>query len=194
MPLYCHVKILLLVILRYNPGMLLLLKDVIDRPVNDLRTGQVTGYCLGPLLDPKKLQAVGFWCKLSGQKKPKILLLQDNREFNKKGFFVDDQTALSDPEELVRFSGLIKADFELLGKKVKSELRNIGKVEDYCFNENFFVQKLYVSQPLIKSLVNSSLIIDRRQVIDVKPSYILVDEALIKGSENSKLLARPQSV
>jgi sporulation protein YlmC with PRC-barrel domain len=67
-----------------------------------------------------------------------------------------------------------------MGKPVETISREkVGKVSDYAFESaTMFIQKLYVSQSLLKSLTGGNLSIDRAQVHEITPKKIVVNDLL----------------
>lgn len=160
--------------------MLVLSKELYNRPVLSLRSGTSIAQAERPLIDPRNLQIVGWWCKPRTGKGPRILLSTEARDIGNKGIIVDDHMDLSEPEDLVRLREVIDIDYTLEGKAVKTERNKLGKVSDFSFNDGFFVQKLYVSSSIVKALGANEWVIDRTQVIEVTDKYILVRDAEIK--------------
>jgi sporulation protein YlmC with PRC-barrel domain len=70
--------------------------------------------------------------------------------------------------------------FELIGKQVETTSKEkVGKVSDYATeSETMFVQKIYVSQSILKSLTGGSLSIDRTQINEITPRRIIINELL----------------
>ncbi|MGH7237432.1 MAG: hypothetical protein ACREGF_02760, partial [Candidatus Saccharimonadales bacterium] len=144
--------------------MLQLSKNLVNRPVLSLRTGSPVATAVAPIFNPNNLKIEGFYCQDSFDKKKHLVLLyQDIRDVIEQGFVVNDHESLSDPADLVRIRELLELNFSLIGKPVVTISKDkIGKVSDFSTEiETMFVQKLYVSQPLRKSLVSGSLTVER---------------------------------
>lgn len=136
-----------------------------------------------PIFNPHNLKIVGWWCNV-GEPKPMILLSEHVREMMPNGLAVDDHDDLSEAEDLVRHHEILEADFKLIDKLVRTKRQKLGKVSDYSYNEGLFVQKLYVSRPLHKVLTSdTTLLIDREQILEVTDQYILVKDTDIKAGE-----------
>lgn len=161
------------------------------RPIMSLRSGSRIGIALEPAINPHNLKIVGWWCKADGHNGNLILLTEDVREVMPTGLAVNDDAALSAPNDLVRQSDVLGIGFQLIGKVTKTKRHKLGKVSDYSYDEeSFFIQKLYVTRSLIKVFTNDdTLIIDRQQVIEVTDHYILVDDAEIKATESEETVA-----
>ena len=102
---------------------------------------------------------------------------------------MNDHESITNASELVRFTNLLRLDFQLLGKTVKTESHQyLGKIEDYATDlESYFIQKLYVGPSMLKSLSKKKLIISRNQIVEINDKAVIV-----KGPEvNLKSLFKP---
>ena len=160
--------------------MLYLSESIINKPIMSLRTGQEIGQTINPLINPNNLSILGFYSKNKHSNKLAILLYQDIREFSKAGFIVNDHDSLSDPADLVRINKIIQLNFYLIGKPVITVSKEkIGKVNNYAVEMNLMsIIKLYVSQPLIKSLSGGNLSVDRSQIEEVTDRKIIIKDLL----------------
>lgn len=165
--------------LAYTISMLLLSAKLHDQSVLSLRTGGKVAVANRPIFNPNNLQVVGFYCTDHFSGNELILLAQDIREHIRQGYVVNDHEVLASPDDLVRLKTILLLEFELMGKSVISNhKRHLGKVSDYAVDsESLYVQKLYVSPRLLKSLTGSPLSIDRSQVIEISDKQIIVQEA-----------------
>ena len=156
-----------------------------DRPVVSLRLGGQIAMASMPIINPNNLKIMGWWCKEAGATARKVLLTDDIREINSQGLAVNNEDALTEPEELVRHKEILDINFELTGMPVRTKRSKIGKVSDFAYNEGMFVQKLYVAPPVTKLLgQNSTHVIDRTQILEITNKYILVkDTEVTDGAE-----------
>jgi len=161
---------------RYTRGMLHLSGMIINRPILSLRTGTEVGTALAPIIDPNNLKIEGFFCR-NGRKRP-VLVTRDIRDVLPQGIVVNDEEALTEPEDLVRLKDLIQINFELLGKPVETVgKQKLGKVEDYSTEtESMIIKKLYVAQPIYKSLGGGNLGVDRTQIVEITDKKIIVND------------------
>lgn len=138
-----------------------------------------------PVINPHNLKILGWWCKEPNVNLKTVLLAEDVREINAHGLAVNNEEALTVPEELVRHKEILDINFELIGMPVKAKRGKIGKVDDYAYNDGMFVQKLYVTPPVTKLLgTNSTHIIDRSQILEITNKHILVkDTDVTEGAE-----------
>lgn len=160
--------------------MLQLSASLLNKPILSLRTGRPVATAVTPVINPNNLKVEGFYCVDSQNKKQLILLYQDIREIIPDGFIVNDHDVLAEPEELVRLKDVLKLHFELPGKQVETiGKEKIGKVSDYAVEtETMFVQKIYVSRSIFKSLTSGSLSIDRTQINEITTKRIIINDLL----------------
>ncbi len=145
-----------------------------------LRTGGQVATATEPIFNPNNLKIEGFYCDDKFNPEQLILLAQDIREHIDKGFIINDHEVLVKPDELVRLQSVLKTAFVLIGKPVVTVNKHrLGKVSDYAADQSsLYVQKLYVSQGLLKSITGGSLSIDRSQIVEITNRKIVVQEPL----------------
>lgn len=153
-------------------------------PVLSLRAGSAIAVATEPIINPHNLKIIGWWCKEPGNGALSVLLAEDVRETNQAGLAVDNEDALSLPEDLVRHKETLDVNFQLIDKLVKTKRQKIGKVHDFSYNDGMFVQKLYVARSLIKVFSSEdTVIVDRTQILEVTDTHILVRDTDIKATE-----------
>ncbi len=160
--------------------MLQLSKTLLDKSVLSLRTSGPIAKVTGAIFNPNNLKIEGFYCQDQFEKKELILLCQDIRDIMRDGYVVNDHDVLVEADELVRLKEVLELGFELIGKQVEtSDGEKVGKVSDFATEmETMFVQKIYVSQSLIKSFSGGSLSIDRSQIVEITPKRVIISELL----------------
>ncbi len=148
-----------------------------------LRTGQPVATTTEPIINPNNLKIEGFYCADRFSKGELVLLYQDIRDIIAQGFVVDDHDVLAEPDELVRLKDIMDIGFKLLGKPVETvNKEHVGKVSDYATEmETMYIQKLYVSQSMLKSLTGGNLGVDRSQINEITDRKIIINE-LLKGT------------
>ncbi len=158
--------------------MLQLSVSFINKPILSLRSGGEIGRTLGPIINPNNLHIEGFYCNDKFSKKRLILLSREIREVISDGVIVNDHDAMTPESDLVRLRKIIDINFNILGKKVVTKRRVIlGKVNDYSINsDNMYIQKMYVTQPIMKSLKGGQLSIDRSQIVEITDKKIVVND------------------
>ena len=161
--------------------MQVLSSSLLQRPVMSLRTNSRIATTVGALINPNNLKIEGFYCQDSLDKKLQLILLsQDIRDILPVGIVVNDHDVLADPKELVRLKDIIKINFELFGKPVVTESKKrLGKISDFSTDlQSLYIQKLYVSQSVIKSLTGGNVGIDRSQIVEITNKKIIVRDPL----------------
>ncbi|MEO5627376.1 MAG: hypothetical protein ABIQ89_00610 [Candidatus Saccharimonadales bacterium] len=160
--------------------MLQLSNSLIDQPVMSLRTGGQVATATSPIINPNNLKIEGWYCQDKFSKSTLVLLSQDVRDIIKQGLVINDHDNLSDPAELVRLKDVLAVNFELLGKSVFTiNKQRLGKVTDYAVElESLYIQKIYLSQSLIKSFSGGNLGVDRNQIIEITNRKIVIEDPL----------------
>ncbi len=164
--------------------MLQLSTSLINKPILSLRAGQPVATIRSAIFNPNNLKIEGFYCEDSIDKKQLILLYQDIRELIREGFVINDHDVLVEPHDLVRLKDILELNFELIGKQVETiSKQKVGKVTDYAVEtDSMFVQKIYVSQSIFKSLSGGSLSVDRTQINEITNRRIIINDLLKDAS------------
>ncbi|MBA3758085.1 hypothetical protein H0X10_00410 [Candidatus Saccharibacteria bacterium] len=160
--------------------MLQLSEALLGKDVLSLQTGAPVGTTLGVIINPNNLKIEGFYCQDRFEKKQMILLSQEIRDVLPQGLVVNDHHALTDPDELVRLKDILELKFELIGKPVHTVSKErIGKVSDFAADgTTLYIQKLYVSRSILKSLNNGQLSVDRTNIVEITSKKIVINEIL----------------
>lgn len=145
-----------------------------------LRTGQQVATAVEPIINPNNLKIEGFYCTDRFEKGSLVLLYQDIRDIIPQGFVVDDHDVLTPPDELVRLKEVLDIGFTLIGKPVVTiSKQHIGKVSDFATElETMYVQKIYVSRSVLKSLTGGNLGIERNQINEITDRKIIINDLL----------------
>jgi sporulation protein YlmC with PRC-barrel domain len=151
-----------------------------NKAVLSLRTGGPVAVVGAPIIDPNNLKIEGFYCQDNLDKSILVLLYQDIRDLLPDGFVVDDHDVLAVPSELVRLKKIMDMNFQLIGKQVETVSgEKIGKVSDFAVEvETMFVQKVYVSQSILKSFTGGSLSVDRGQIQEITNRRVIISDPL----------------
>jgi sporulation protein YlmC with PRC-barrel domain len=172
--------------------MLQLSQRLYNCPILSLRTGGVIAVAAEPIINPNNLKIEGFYCVDRFDKKISLILLyQDIREIIPQGIVVNDHEVLSQKDDIIRLKDLINLHFSLLGKPVVTDTNaKIGRVNDFAVEvESMFIQKLYVSQALRKSLSTSALSVDRSQIIEITDRKIIINDLAQTSSVGATAVA-----
>ncbi len=157
--------------------MLQLSSMVLNRPILSLRIGRPVATTVAAIINPDNLKIEGFHC-LTTDRKQLILLSQDIRDLLPQGIIINDDEVLTERSELVRLEKLLKLNFDVLGKLIETTTKHkIGKVNDYATEaQTMYIQKLYVSQSILKSFSGGSLGIDRSQIVEITDNKIIIND------------------
>lgn len=160
--------------------MLQLSTTFIDKPIMSLRTGAKVATTVSPLINPNNLKIEAFYCQDTRSRQQLVLLTQDIRDIISQGLVINDHDVLSEPEDLVRLRKVMEIDLQIMGMPVVTvNKRKIGKINDYAVDTlTLYIQKLYVAQPLMKSLSGGQLSVDRNQIVEITSRKIVVQEPL----------------
>lgn len=151
-------------------------------PIMSLQSGDTLGVASEEIIDPRKLQILAYYVTGPRIHETSILHTSDIREVGPLGFIVDgaDEIMTLD-SSLVRLNEVIDFQFQLLGKEVIDDTKKkLGRVTEYVLEtESFLIQKLHVSQNILKNFKNSNLLIHRSQIIEITDKAIIVQSASI---------------
>ncbi|PLS80595.1 hypothetical protein CYG49_04995 [Candidatus Saccharibacteria bacterium] len=157
--------------------MLLLSERLRQIPILSLQTGSPLAHTASPIIDPRRLNIVAFYCEGPLlDENPSVLHTADIREYSDIGIIVNGNEDLMPPDDLVRLQEIIDFKFELIGIRVIDDHKTkLGKVIDYVVDaQSFMIQKITVKPPLIRSIKESELVIDRHQIVEITDECIVV--------------------
>lgn len=157
-----------------------------------LRIGGAIARVIKPIINPNNLYIEGWYVEDIRSGDTLILLSQDIRDVLPQGLVVNDYEVLAKAEDLVRLKEVLELNFEIIKLKVSSQSgRKYGKVSDFAFEtDNFFIQKIYVAQAIVRSITGGPLSVDRSQIIEITPKHIIIDDPTVKA-DNKVRAASP---
>jgi uncharacterized protein YrrD len=163
--------------------MLVLNTRLSNIPIQSLQTGTVVGYTKEPIIDPRQLNVVAFYCTGTHLNGTAILHVSDIREVGSLGIIVDSAESIMPPDDLVRLQEIINFHFALIGKPVvDTHHTSLGKVETYGTDlQSFYIRKLNIKQPALRNFWGNTLLIDRTQVVEVSDEHITVNAPDIRS-------------
>jgi hypothetical protein len=164
--------------------MLQLSANLLNKSVLSLRSGTPIASITSAIINPHNLKIEGFYCQDRFDKKELVLLYQDIRDLLPQGFVVNDHDVLVEADDLVRLKDVLKLRFELIGKPVETLTKEkVGRVSDFAAEtETMFIQKIYVTQSILKSLTGGSLSVDRTQINEITPKKVVINEMMKKSA------------
>ena len=158
--------------------MLVIGSKLVQYPVLSLHVGGEIARTVAPIIDPDGLKITGYTLDgpLVGGEVGDILDIKDVREYSSQGMIVDSEDEFVNREDVVRIDKIMSLNFKLVGLKVvTSEGKNLGKVSDYTVDtDSFMVYQLIVSRPMLKSLIDPELTINRSQITEVDDYKITI--------------------
>lgn len=164
---------------------MLVLKERLENvPIMSLQTGAEIAQTEKPIIDPRQLTIVAFYCQGPNlETTPAVLHVDDIREAGSLGFIVDDADAIMSPRDLVRLQQIIGYNFTLEGKQVIDDTgQKIGKVSNYTVDmRSFYITQLQVQPGILQSWSTAQVLIGRNQIIEMNDKNIIVKSAIIKG-------------
>lgn len=171
--------------------MLQLKQAFLNQPILSLRSGTQVATALRPIINPNNLKVEGFYCQDSVDRSELILLPQDIREALPQGFVVNDHDVLVRAEDVVRLQKVIPLHYELVGKAVVTDTKHrVGKIDDYATDiDSMFIQKLYVSQSLLRGLSSGNIGIDRTQIVEVTDRKVVIRDLEARVPANARAIA-----
>ena len=169
--------------------MLRLISSLLNRPVLSLQTSAPVAKTIGAIIDPNKLQVVGFHVQ-SPSDTGSILLCEDIREISSVGIIIDRYDRIAHAEELVRLEKIINLNYKLIDKIVVGESKQkYGKVSDYIVEEQtFYIARLYTKQSVLKNLAGGAVVVDRAQIVEVTNKQVVIRDPL-KGLKSGAAAA-----
>lgn len=173
--------------------MLQLSDSLINTPVLSLRTGGAMATTTSLVINPNNLKIEGFYCQDRFEKRELVLVTSELRDILPQGLVVNDYDAFAEPEDLVRLKEILDIGFDIIGKAVVTVSKSkLGKVSDFAADsQSLYIQKLYVSQSLLKSFSSGQLSIDRNQIVEITNKKIIVQDILQPTKSAVSVAAAP---
>ena len=180
--------------MEYNISMIALSTQISGTPIMSLQNGGELGIAEKAIIDPRKLQVIAYYATGSRILETSVLHTSDIRELGPLGIIVDsaDSIMVLD-EDLVRLQEVVNLNFELIGLQVIDDTKQkLGKIVDYTLEtDGFYIQKIHVSQSMLKNITNTNLIIHRSQIIEITDTKVIVKSATIKQSTKISQMINP---
>lgn len=163
--------------------MLKLYESFLGTPVLSIRVGKPVAHVESAIINPNNLHIEGWHVQDNQSGQSLILLAKDVRDLLAKGLVIDDHEVLCEEKDLVRLKSTLKMNFHLPNLKVTSESgKNYGRINDFAFEvPSFYVQKLYVNQPIIRNFSGGTLSVDRSQIVEITDKRIIIEDPTIKS-------------
>lgn len=166
--------------------MLLYASKLINTPIMSLQTGTAVAWVDSIIINPDNLKIIAFELTGSGLKgtNERYLDAKAIREYSEYGFIIDSSDDFFDPIDVEKVRKVIDLNFSVIGLKVISRKKShLGRIIDYTVtSDNFELQQLVVKRPTWKSLMDSELLVPRKEIVEVNNKAIIVkdDEKTIR--------------
>ncbi len=160
---------------------------LINMPVVSLQTGGAIGWIKKAYMNSNdlKIAVLELQGPMIGKSQERFLDVKSIREYSEYGFIVDSAEELFDVIDVDKLRRIVDLDYEIIGLKVISRKRShLGKIEDYTVtSDDLMLQQLVVKRPSWKSLLDSELLIPRKEIVEVNNKAIIVkdDEKTIRA-------------
>lgn len=157
--------------------MLLLGSQLVGTPVLGLQTGARLAEISEPIIDPANLKIVAY--TLNGpllSERPSMIMTSDIREHSSIGMIVDSSDEFIGLHDVVKIEEIVNLGFKLIGMNVIDQLKHkLGKVDDYSVeSDGFVIEQLNVKRGVIQALTETSLLINRSQIVEINDHNIVV--------------------
>lgn len=172
--------------------MLVSVDTIKNSNIMSLQIGRPIGRLDQPIINPMNLDIVAWYVQDPiNRLNPAVIFSSDIREFGELGAIVDSADNIMSPADMIRLQQIINYHFKLIGLPVyQGKNTYIGKINNYSVDTlNFQIGKLFVKPPLWQRLANTGIMIDRRQVIEVAPNRITVENPTEPRPELTEELA-----
>lgn len=165
--------------------MLITASRLIGTPILSVQASAKIAEVAEPIIDPDTLKIIAFRVISPLVRTANILDAKSIREYSNYGMVVDSIEEFVEPDDIVRISNILKLNFALPGLKVETKKGSkLGKVIDYTVTDNdFVVQQIIVKRPIVKSFVDPTLTISRKEIVEITDYKIIVkdEEKVIKA-------------
>ena len=164
--------------------MLVLGSRIHETPVMSLQTGTRLARTAGALIDPTNLKIVAN--EVDGPlltEHPSFLRTADIREMSGIGMIIDSTDELLGLHDVIKVQELYGMGNWIIGKAViNTDKHKLGKIEDYSVDTgSFMIQQLNVKRGILQGLTQTSLLVNRSQIVEIN------DDAIIIKSTKKKL-------
>lgn len=150
-------------------------------PILSLHIGGKTAQTTEPIIDPRKLQIVGFYVDgplVNRDETGDILETKMIREFSNLGMVIDSMDDFTEEGEVVKLDEVLNLNFKLEGMKVVTKKKTkLGKVIDYTVDPNdYMILQLIVQRPPVKAFLDPELVISRKEIVEITDDKIIIKD------------------
>ncbi len=158
---------------------------LVGTKVLSVQTGAPIGQIVKPIVDPSTFKIIAF--ELAGPliREASYLTTDSIREYSHFGMVADSIDELVSPSDVVRLEEVLSLNFSLTGLKVETKKGSkLGHILDFTISsDDYMVAQIIVKRPLIKSFNDSTLVISRKEIVEVTDYKIIVkdEESTLKS-------------
>ena len=163
-------------------------------PILSLQTGTQIAQTAEPIIDPRELKIVAFYCEGPHlDTSPAILHIDDIREISNLGLIVDGAESIMPPTDLVRLQQIIGFNFHLDGKLVVEESgRKLGKVHNYTVDtKSFYITQIHAQPNIWQSFSVSDIPVGRTQIKEITDDKVIVRSTTIPAKQQAQPIHNP---
>lgn len=129
------------------------------------------------IIDPRNLFILAF--ELEGHlldQTPSFLTINDIREIGSMGIIVDSSDEFIGIDDVIKLREVYNFKFLLDNLPVKDKKgKKLGRVDGYSVEPgSFMVKQLKVRRPILKSLTDTELLIDRSQIMEISNDAVVI--------------------
>jgi uncharacterized protein YrrD len=167
---------------------------LIDMPVMSLQTGSPIGWVKKAYLnaDDLKIAVLELHGPLIGKSTERYIDTKSIREYSEYGFIVDSAEELFDVVDVQKLRRIVDLDYDIIGLKVVSLGKSrLGRIEDFTVtSDDLMLQQLIVKRPSWKAIIDSELVIPRKEIVEVDEKRIVVkdDEKTIRAKAEEEFV------
>ena len=142
-----------------------------------LQTGARLATTKAAIIDPRNLFIIAF--ELEGSlltEKPSFLVVNDIREIGTMGMIVDSSDEFVGLNDIIKLKEVYGFNFVLARLLVRDQKgRRVGKVSGFSVEPgSFMVRQLAVRRPILKSLTDTELLVDRNQIVEISNDTVVI--------------------
>jgi uncharacterized protein YrrD len=157
-----------------------------------LQTGRRLAITKHAVIDPRNLKILAF--ELDGphlDQVPSFLGVNDIREIGNMGIIIDSSDEFVGLDDVIKIKEVYNFGFKLDNLAVKNQKgKKLGKVIGYSVEpSSFVVKQLSVRRPLLKSLTDTELLIDRSQIVEISNDAVVIKDETEKVRSHVKATA-----
>ncbi|MBR2802986.1 hypothetical protein IKE19_00165 [Candidatus Saccharibacteria bacterium] len=158
--------------------MLVTASHLVGTPILSVQASAKIAEISEPIIDPDTLKIVAF--KVAGPMVGSAYILDAKsiREYSQYGMVIDSIDDLAEPDDIIKVAKILELNFMLPGLKVETKKgTKLGKVTDYTVtDDNFLTQQIIVKRPFVKSLMDPTLTIPRKEIVEVTDYKVIVKD------------------